>query len=460
MLRDKILYVLIIFLSVSSCQLTGDIDEVDPGFLVTPEVAIRDAATAEVVLIGIYTRFRKEGFQTLPQLSSYWGVSGVPLSTINNLQEVYANSPTLSNPLITNLYLNCYSVVSQVNSFNTRLRELSIGAINDTDKNTLLGESAFLKASAYFYALRFFGQHWDLSSDFGIVLRPEDSANNSSAFPRSSVQESYDVILEDLDFAIANASGNGGPNYRASKEAAQALKAKVLLFMGNYSEAATLAKTVLTSTSKSFAPNYTAMFKSQTTSPEIFFAPYIDYVEDPFSSFRPVNLSNSTYENQAITAGDPRLNTQKFWNQYDNNNGPGNYTPPFFRSTNAHLRLPELYLIHAEAAARAGSAVDAAALASLNASRTRAAVGLAPLVAGVDITTKAELLEAIRKEKLFELFSEQGEPFLDIVRYHYHGDLDGTGIKTTLNSEHLFIFPIPLAELVPAQGVVEQNPGY
>lgn len=460
MLKDRILYVLIIFISVFSCQLTGDIDDVDPGFLVTPEIAIRDAATAEVVLIGIYTRFRKEGFQTLPQLSSYWGVSGVPLSTINNLQEVYANSPTLSNPLITNLYLNCYSVVSQVNSFNTRLKKLSKDEINDAEKNTLLGESAFLKASAYFYALRFFGQHWDLTSDFGIVLRPEDSANNSNAFPRSSVQESYDAILDELNFAIDNAPENGGPNYRGSKEVAQALKAKVLLFIGNYSEAAALANTVLTNTSKDFALDYKEMFKSQNTSQELFFAPYIDYVEDPFSSFRPVNLGNSIYEAQAITSGDPRLNTQKFWNQYDNNNGPGNFTPPFFRSTNAHLRLPELYLIHAEAAARAGSGVDGAALASLNVSRTRAAVGLAPLVDGVDITTKAELLDAIRKEKLLELFSEQGEPFLDIVRYHYLGDLDGTSIKSTLNSEHLFILPIPLDELVPAKGVVEQNPGY
>lgn len=459
MLKNKIIVVFIGLLSFSSCQLVGDLDEVDPGFLVTPEIAIRDAASAENVLAGVYSRFRKDGFQGINEIGSYWGITGVSSMSVQSIQELNNNSPTLSNGYITDFYLNCYSVVSQVNSFNTGLKALSESEITSQAKNTLLAESSFLRASAYFYALRFFGQHYNLSSDFGIVIRPEDSANNANAFPRSSVQESYDAILEDLDFAIANGPENGGANFRASKEAAQALKAKVLLYMGDFSGAAALANTVLTSTAKTFAPDYAEMFTDQIHSPEIFFAPFIDSAEDPFGRFSPVDLEDSLYETLAIAAGDPRLNTQKFWFQFDGDL-EGDYEPPFYRSTNVHLRLPELYLIFAEAAARVGSGVDADALASLNASRTRSAVGLPALVDGVDINTKAELLEAIRIEKLFDLFSEQGEEFFDIVRYHYLGDLDGLAIKTSLNSEHLFILPIPLKELVPSQGIVEQNPGY
>lgn len=459
MLKNKIIIVVIGLLMFSNCQLIGDLDDVDPGFLVTPEIAIRDAASAENVLAGVYSRFRKDGFQGINEIGSYWGISGITSWTGQSILELNNNNPTLNNGYITDFYLNCYSVISQVNSFKTGLKALSTNEITETDKQALLAESDFLRASAYFYALRFFGQHYDLSSEFGIVIRPEDSANDANAFPRSSVQESYDAILEDLDYAIAHGPENGGPNFRASKEAAQALKAKVLLYMGDFPAAAALANSVLTNTTKSFAPDYAEMFTDQINSPEIFFAPFTDSAEDPFGRFSPIDLEDSLYETLAITADDPRLNTQKFWFQFDGDL-EGDYEPPFYRSTNVHLRLPELYLIHAEAAARAGSGVEAAALASLNASRTRSAVGLPALVSGVDINTKAELLEAIRIEKLFELFSEQGEEFFDIVRYHSLGDLDGLSIKTSLDSEHLFILPIPLKELKPSQGVVVQNPGY
>ncbi len=62
--------------------------------------------------------------------------------------------------------------------------------------------------------------------------------DDAKSEPRSTVQQSYDFILADLDYAIEK-----GPNFTstfyASKQVAKAMKAKVLLYM-KYPESAKL----------------------------------------------------------------------------------------------------------------------------------------------------------------------------------------------------------------------------
>ena len=114
--------------------------------------------------------------------------------------------------------------------------------------------------------------------------------------------------------------------------------------------------------------------------------------------------------------------------------------------------MADIYLIHAEALARAGGD-PSLALASLNTIRDRAGVAVKEFT---DIPT---LLEDIRQEKLLELFYENGEPLFDIVRYDILGNLDASQIKPTLNNKYKFILPIP-AEVLIGNDKLVQNPGY
>ena len=93
------------------------------------------------------------------------------------------------------------------------------------------------------------------------------------------------------------------------------------------------------------------------------------------------------------------------------------------------------------------------ALGSLNAIRLRAGVDAKEYV------DDATLLEDIRKEKLLELFFENGEPLFDLVRYDVLGNIETSAVKPTLISENQFVLPLPADVLIGNTNLV-QNPGY
>lgn len=111
------------------------------------------------------------------------------------------------------------------------------------------------------------------------------------------------------------------------------------------------------------------------------------------------------------------------------------------------LRLPEMYLIRAEANARLGASA-ATVLADVNIVRARA--GLAPLDPAV-VSTQAGLLAAILAERRFE-FVLEGHRFFDLRRH---------GVAPTVLSiaTNRLVFPIPQADR-DVNPNLTQNPGY
>jgi len=106
-------------------------------------------------------------------------------------------------------------------------------------KNSYLAEARFLRAYAYFDLVRIYG---------GVPLIKEVPTINSDLFiARSSVDEVYTFIEEDLDFAIghlpeqrSNASAG-----RATMDAAKATLAKVYLTTKNYDECQRLCREII-----------------------------------------------------------------------------------------------------------------------------------------------------------------------------------------------------------------------
>ena len=106
----------------------------------------------------------------------------------------------------------------------------------------------------------------------------------------------------------------------------------------------------------------------------------------------------------------------------------------------------EVVLIKAEALARLNQL--AAAVAEYNKVRVRA--GLAPHVLGVNVTTQADVLAAIEKERRLELALE-GDRWPDLVRLGEATTVRGIPAWRT-------VFPIPASD-VAAAGLT-QNPNY
>lgn len=451
------LSILVLAISLSSCS----IDKIEPINQLTVENTIRDEASAQKVLNGIYDLGRSDDVTAYPLYLAAYGDEGVITGRLSGGSGFNTNEVAVENRYLAILYNGQYKII---NSANFLIQELNAGkaiGISDERKAEMISEAKFQRAFSYFNLLRIFGQYYDLSSPYGVVLRTE-FATTLDADPRSTVQETYNLIESDLQYAIEN-----GPIYiehfYSGSLAAKALLAKVKLYMGQYNDAATLAQEVINN-DEGYALEfqYADIFQNQYNSSEVIFAPFSGPGAEGGSNM--YQISNTTYSQylEAISDEqvdgddyDPRFNFA-YSAETQGVNGQGKY--PFapnlgsVNNTMYHLRIAEMYLIHAEAIVRAGGNTEIA-LASLNTIRERAGVDSKTFT---DVST---LLKDIREEKLLELFFENGEPLYDLVRYDVLGNLDASTIKSTLNSENVFVLPIP-SEVMIGNNKVVQNPGY
>ncbi|MGO3184275.1 MAG: RagB/SusD family nutrient uptake outer membrane protein [Aequorivita sp.] len=460
------LLILAVAITISSCS----IDDIEPINQLTVDNTIRDEASAQQVLNGIYDLGRAFDISFFPLHLAAYGDEGIS-SNISGDKGYNTNEVPVENRFLANLYNGHYKVI---NSANFLIEELEAGkalGISDERKAEMISEAKFQRAFFHFNLLRYFGQYYDVSSSYGIVLRTS-FATELELNPRNTVQEAYTLIEADLEYAITNGPVNIDHYYSGSL-AAKALLAKVKLYEGKYAQAATLAEEVINNAEGyALEMNYNDIFLNQFNSSEVIFAPFSGPGAEGGSNMNLV--SRTTYSEYLRSLADEQVGEPddgslegtgadydpRFSYAYSANtqgiNFQGKY--PFVdnagsqNNTLYHLRLGEIYLVHAEALTRAGGDTGLA-LQSLNTIRERAGVEIK------DFTDAPTLLEDIRQEKLLELFFENGEPLFDLVRYDVLGNLEASSIKPTLNTESKFVLPIPSEVLIGNDAMV-QNPGY
>ena len=114
------------------------------------------------------------------------------------------------------------------------------------------------------------------------------------------------------------------------------------------------------------------------------------------------------------------------------------------------LRLAEVHLIRAEARAHQGNISGAQE--DLNVIRTRAGL---PNTSASDQTS---LLLAVEQERRFELFSEYGQRWLDLVRTNRATAVLGPIKERWDETDRLW--PVPQREFLSNPNLGDQNPGY
>ncbi|BDC99167.1 RagB/SusD family nutrient uptake outer membrane protein [Persicobacter psychrovividus] len=148
-----------------------------------------------------------------------------------------------------NLWNDSYSAINQMNQI-IKISEDNkpVDMVFASQRGRLEGESRFIRAYTNFMLVRYYGKQYDpntASTDPGIVLRTAP-AEGFATGGRASVQEVYDLVLEDLEIAMdslpqaynsALHSDFIGYRYRANKYDAGALKARVLFQMNKIKEA-------------------------------------------------------------------------------------------------------------------------------------------------------------------------------------------------------------------------------
>ncbi|SHF73789.1 SusD family protein [Salegentibacter echinorum] len=451
--------------SLASCS----IDDVKPINQLTDENVIRDGKSAQQVLNGVYSGWREFKLGYYPILLGAEGNEGDFISQLSGSGGFGENEIPVQNPNLTTVYNAHYKIINQANFL---IREVEAGKadnISEEKQKELIAQAKFNRAFASFKLLRNFGQFYDLSSPIGIVLQTSFS-QEVDAQTRNSVQETYNQIFEDLEYAI-NFGPKNVPHYYGGSLAAKALLAKVKLYAGDFETASNLAMEVINNEEGyNLEADYASIFANQMNSSEVIFAPFAGsgseggvamyQIKKTNPSAQLDSLANKQVEGAGDLTGmgtgyDPRF-LFAYSEATQGNNRNAKYPNESFINgqvnTNYHLRLAEIYLIFAEAEVRKGGDLDAAVMA-LNTIRERA--GVMPKETG----TASEILEDVREEKLLELFFENGEGWFDLIRFHEYGDINAFELKASLTNKDQFIKPIPL-QVLTANNQLEQNPGY
>jgi len=428
----------------SSCDSALD---VQPENYLFEDQLVTDDKSAQTSLVGVYTQLNWTYYQYLEVMLPLMDGSLTTTNTTWIFGEASNNSFDSSNASYNTIYEWAYYIV---NSANATISAVTGNAsVSDSEQERILSEAYFLRAFGHYVALRSFGQFFDVTSAYGIVLRDEVSTVENSQKARSTVQESYDFILNDLDESIAkNAAFTY--NYYASAIAAKAFKANILLYMGgdsNFEEAILLADEVINSGDVELESDFENIFVNGEGNSEVIFSRINGEGQANKLSYYYQTLVKASPWLQNYLTDDPRkeasyntssFNLKKIYTT-EVSGGPANY-----------MRLAEVYLIKAECQARLNRLEDSET--TLNIVRNRAYSGIAP---DLEYTSQDELLDLIFDEYVKELCFETGAVWFAAIRY---GKIEE--IKENVTSTDQYILPIPISELENNMLFGDQNPGY
>jgi starch-binding outer membrane protein, SusD/RagB family len=398
---------------------------------------------------------------------------------------------------------------------NTVLEQITKngGSINSTTLQTRLdAETRFLRAFFYFDLVKYFGKVPLI--DHTVI------ASEASTIARSSVTEVYQLIISDLQTAIANlpASYTGVDVGRATKYAAEGLLAQVYmarsgptydvegpgLGLNEWGLALPLLQDIISSGLFAFTPVYSDIFAYSKQNPAtnkeaVFDVMYISGASGTASTYGATFCWDLCPNMYFKSIGDTKSNgsleaipvSNDLISKYETNdarktfaihtapynNSGSTETRPFFQKYLDFTKIPtasrfdwginfiairytDILLLKAECVlngAPGSQATDVDAV--VNQVRTRAGVGT-PALVGV---TKAQLLEERRKE-----FADEGNRWFDLQR---SGNLitimnswitidDATRKQMNPVVSGYIVYPVPQSQLDAAPGLYSQNSGY
>ncbi len=326
------------------------------------------------------------------------------------------------------------------------------------------GEARFLRAYSYFSLVQVFGGVPIVTDG---VISPEESLT----LTRNTAEQVYSQVISDLTIAISSLP-NEGSDGRPSTYAAEALLAKVYMAQGNTVAAEPLLKSVIDNSGASLQTDYASVFSNDNElNGEILFAVQYDSSDIVADKLEDLDLDSTNLFTTALSGSESKIRypvTDDLTNAYDaldtrddatfNGVSVLKYLPedPLVttdkNSDYIVLRLADIILLYAEAvnANATDNSTIASTIALLDDIRIRAGL---PILAAADFATTADVEQAIKDERRFELAFE-GHRWFDLVRWG-----DAKSVMNFADDDYL-LFPLPLREVNATGGSVEQNPGY
>lgn len=432
----------------------------------TGSVIFEDEGTAVAALAGTYHRMINAAGFASGSFASVSFVTGLAADELVSFQsgeneQFYRNDLLPRNQVLTTQLWNlAYNHIYSANAIIEGVHKSA--ALNEAAKKQLTGEALFIRAFAHFYLVNLWGPvptvvTTDYLQNNVAEKSPVDSVYR---FIESDLLQAATLLNSDYVTGIAQPTNE---RTRPNAFAAKALLARVYLYMGRWSDAATMATTVieqsstyqLVDLSETFLMNNAeAIWQLQAPTPGSNAPDARVYVVTEGTLPRNATLNLSLLAD--VEPGDGR---PVHWIDSTVTNGVTYIFPYKYKETQTTetkeyttiMRLAEQYLVRAEARAELGDMTGA--VDDINVVRTRA--GLPELADGM---TKDDLIDAVMRERRMELFTEWGHRWFDLKRRSLVNQVMA-GEKPTTWQDTDQLFPIPETETL-INPRLTQNPGY
>ena len=389
--------------------------------------------------------------------------------------DVWALNPTgTSTNSVINLWAQAYFTINLCNVSIEGITAKGPTVVGATLTNNYLGEARFIRALCYYSLLQYYARPFadGAGSRPGLPLRlTAIKTLGSSNLARSTVAQIYAQIITDLNFAEANLPLTNGAaeanTTRAHRNTAIALKTRVYLSMQDYANvilegnkivSATAPFMAATGVAHALQPNITTVFTTTyNTTESILSFPFTAAAGDNpgtqnqlgfYFVRNSTNLGSAEYSlnptgiiaDPSWGAADVRRTALVFTNGTGKRFVSKYQLPSPFLDYAPVMRYSELMLNLAEALARTNAAVDARALALVNAVRQRSDPSVTIVAA-----TQAALINAILLERRIEFLGE-GLRNNDLMRLLQTIPAKGS-VPAKAPTDQGYIWPISSTEL-------------
>ena len=450
----------LLFVVLSSCE---DFVKVDP-----PETSLigesvfEDDVNANAAVVGLYANMVDNAGTIFTSNENFHNLTGLVADEFINYStdadEVQFEQNDLfdDNGNLSFLWGGFYNFIYSCNSIIEGVT--SSTGITDSLALQFEGEARFVRAWLYFNLVNLWGD---------VPLTASSDFRFNSTLSRSPVDQVYAQVITDLETAqeLLPEEYPSEERIRPNQAVATTLLARVRLYRQEWAEAEALATNIIDDGRYTIEPDLNDVFNKssqeaiwqlQSIVPEIatyeglrfiltrrpFFGG-VSFREDFVNAFEVGDDRKSSWVG-TVTSGSSIL---YFPFKYKERRLEVGELPTQYSTV---LRLAEVHLIRAEARAHQGNISGAQE--DLNLIRTRAGL---PNTSASDQTS---LLLAVEQERRFELFSEYGQRWLDLVRTNRATAVLGPIKERWDETDRLW--PIPQREFLSNPNLGDQNPGY
>lgn len=445
------------------------------------ETFYNTAEEIEAGVNGVYVPIRssfRAGYPIIIEESSDLFVGGLGSYLIAGQ---YKGLDNTNISRISDVWANFYRAIRNANILIEAIPKAD--AVSDEDKSKFMGETKYLRALTYFQLVRSWG---------AIPLRTEANMADYN-IPRSSEQDIYNLIINDLTMAEASLPVTVPVSGHPTKWSAKMLLADVYSSLGQYDKAAALTNEIIQSGQYSLVEvqkweDFDNLYgaKVVTTPEEIFYFKYHEedgfslalffhgsgnageYIRVPGYNVIYNRIDHSTYIEQ-----DDKDLRKGFWYPYAGGlvlegglllrkyNDPDGLNP---RNSFPLYRYADCLLLYAEASCRVAGTPTADGLEALNKVRRRAygypSTQPSPVDYKLDDYDRDSFIELCVEERGYETIGE-AKRWLDLKRLGKA--IANKYVKANRGmdiADKHWLWPIPVSELNFNEAITDQNPGY